>query len=193
MMTIPNLPTDNLYKFLSIAGLVTVILSISSLYFNGKSLNNDIIEMNQKIAQYNYEFRYLKCEVSEIDKILDKDFPLPDSTLNNSSIDTIGKCNGVISILKYEYAKNKKFKDENLNYFLEMYTTYLKSLKRLDSIEIEVDYGIKKINYQTKLLKENRTYSLLGLILGSICTIAGFYLWYNKSQKYIDRKIKNEV
>lgn len=192
-MTIPNLPTDNLYKFLSIAGLVTVILSISSLYFNGKNLNNDIIEINQKIAHYNYEVRYLKCEVSEIDKILDKDFPLPDSTLDKSPIDTVGKCNGVISILKYEYAKNKKFKDENLNYFLEMYTTYLKSLKRLDSVEIEVDYEIRKINYQTKLLKENKMYSILGLIFGSICTVAGFYLWYNKAQKFIDKKMKNEV
>lgn len=189
MIPTPNIPTDNLYKFLSISGLTMIILSISSLYFNSKVLNTQIIETNRKIAKFGYETDYLRCEISEINNILDNDFPINGDTTNvNSGRDSICSSLQKTSILKYTYAKEQNFKDENFANFLDIYTTYLKYIKQLDSLAIEISYDIKQVDYKNILLKRNKRASGFGIFFGCLISVCGFYLWYNKSQKFIDKK-----
>ena len=70
MTTIPNLPTDSLYKFIAIAGIT---MALFSTYFIEKSVNELTDDMN---ALY-IEITILVSDMEEVDlKIVEKIKPL---------------------------------------------------------------------------------------------------------------------
>ena len=62
---------------------------------------------------------------------------------------------------------------------------------RQDSLAIEINYDIKQVEYKTELLATNKRYSVICIFIGIMCSVFGFFLWYHRSQKYLDKKVKN--
>jgi len=60
-MQIPSLPTDNLYKFLPIAGLVIIVLSVIGPWSSYEQLTSKNIEI--KIQEYIYEKKRASIEL----------------------------------------------------------------------------------------------------------------------------------
>lgn len=195
-MSIPNLPTDNLYKFLSISGIFIIILSLSSLYFNSKTLNTEIIETNRKIRHYGYKIEDWICESEQLEYIFQIEKELTndiDSIKQRTKFDTLNNCSKKTTALVFEYFKSKFPNDNGLKSYLDLEINHMNNHKKVDSLEIDIEYEIKLVDYKILLLKRNRIFSISGILIGFLCSIVGFIFWYNKSQKFLDLKLKKEA
>ena len=75
-MNIPSLPTDNLYKFMAIVGVIITVLSflIPARYM--LSLQNEIIELETEIGVLLVKSEYYKENVQNIDQLIESKLAL---------------------------------------------------------------------------------------------------------------------
>lgn len=205
-MNIPNIPTDNYYKFFALSG-VTIALS-SILFYSSKinSLYDEIDLINTEVSALELEAKFLvqdrkiiETKLTELEKILPNT-----SKLNADSI-----------ILK-QFIEQKEYFLREKNYrdyyeFLFKYEDKLLPFKsKLDFIESETD-RISKMNreFENKasiigikndiLKRKNKRLLIISFIL-SVLTIIGYNIakygfkqWYNKVQKPSDEKLELEL
>ena len=206
-MNIPNIPTDNLYKFLSISGLLIIILSIGSLFYNSNNLNTEILVLNRNISHYNLRSEQNVCDALALMDIMEEDliklgkkepsrydsirngiYPpdllplLPDSSF----------CLTKYSILALEYHQHETI-DPHAKIIYNLQRKYWLETRRLDSLRIECEHDQKQIKYKERLLIYNIIVSVIGILFGLICSFIGFSRWYYKHQQYSDIKIRREV
>lgn len=87
-MTIPNIPTDNYYKFFALSGIVISITCVI-LFFNQYNIINDALDKIEiEISQFEIERKFIE----EDSLVLQKDINLAqisDSSLSNFNIDSV--------------------------------------------------------------------------------------------------------
>ena len=169
-MNLPNIPTDNLYKFLAIAGLV-ILISSNALYiiFGGRIMNTaqewlrigavNTFEKQIITADINTS----KRKIAELEKSLQAANPSEKQILSE-------QVQAEKNILK---SGNAKLEDISKN-FVSMNNS------------INTDWFKTEVAYVKWTL-------ILGNIIGTVATITGFYLWYTKLQKYQDKMIKQKA
>ncbi len=67
-MEIPNLPTDSLYKFMSISGLVLVVLGLIMPRFLLDDLREEQNQLQLKIKLFNWEVEETRKIIEETEK-----------------------------------------------------------------------------------------------------------------------------
>lgn len=158
-------PTDNLYKFMAIFGLVLIGLSyfVSDLYLDEKH------EINRDFSNYSID-----AENTE------KEYNI--AMTNYDSLE-----NRIIELEKLEkYDSIQKVKSLQ-DYYRDRVIKY----SRLWSKEaIEGKKLIKRDDYNALKEEVYGHYSKLLFAIGSVLMIAGFFFWYFKYQKYIDAETK---
>lgn len=192
-MNLPNLPTDNLYKFFAITGLLILLISIGSYITSFNNLNRDIIEFMKKLDLLEIEINYHHDDIIELDKILKTDFysKLDTSVLNRYEKDTIR--NARTSLIKYKYFLNSlPSTDTNLKTFTSLVMESIKNYRMIENKVVEINYYDKRISQNKSLLTGHCILSIIGLIFGIYLTFKGFFNWYFKYQKYQDKLIKKE-
>lgn len=166
-MNVPNLPTDNLYKFMAIFGLIIFVFSFYLITSLRSDANDLIIQYNHENSNFNRRFDKVW---SEYDQLIQK-YGIernPDST---NVVITAKDSNGLIEIMKSlrqaELAIDKV---------------------EADSIQYKLEREKNKIDYliNTSDTWEMKILFLVGLIMMNI----GFFLWYYKHQIYIDAETK---
>ena len=158
-------PTDNLYKFIAIFGLILIGLSffVTDLYLDEKhEINKDYsnfsveaenTEKEYYLALANYDS--LELKIIELEKSKKSDSIQQIKILQDYYRD---------KVLKYSRIWNKEAIEGK------------KLLKRDDyNAKKEVFYGF---------------YSKCLLVIGTVLMIFGFFFWYFKHQKYIDAETK---
>ena len=168
---IKNLPTDNLYKFMAIFGMLLIILPFL-VFPTIQNYKYRIIDLTTKAALKDNELKELEKIVKQVE---DKT-----SQLN-----------------KEEHIKNyeNEFDVNKSREVNEVEKTVKDVFKKIEIGEIEsinLNNELKKVvadfNYFAILIYIIKVFPIIGFII----SIIGFYLWYNKNQKYLDIIIKKE-
>ena len=204
-MQMPNIPTDNLYKFLSLSGIAIFIFSIVYPVYLSKQLDDLVNETTTSIGLMEIETEFLSKKLNELseesskktdEKSKDCDYKKennPEKDLKKllENLYDEKNCDSLKFIYQYKdelFRELKKLK-ENQKQLIEM-----RELNHQHNIN---NYQIKrKIEINRELANDLKTihrFAFLGIVLGIILAIIGFYLWYNKVQKLLDEKIRLEL
>lgn len=208
-MDIPNLPTDNLYKFLALSGLA---LFIFSLYFgtnNSIAITNDINKINLQIAVLSQDSNKYQNQILDLnekryilfDYIVEKNTRLktslklevnPDylkAILNPSAkSDSISTLNGLYYLslrfpeLTPYYIEYKNLYDEYLITHIEYNKGMIEKIKQMEFLQRK----------NTLSLIFSSLFSVVGFI-GFLISIYGFRNWYEKIQIYQDIALKKSI
>lgn len=180
MIKTPEIPTDNLYKFIAIFGLIIFIYSIYLFVDKQTKFELSIKEFSNTS---NIEvFKESTAKSNEI--ILDEKirYLTTKIRLRHGIAST-----GYITDKQFIKIKNRQEFEKD---FYELNNLKLKKLLLGDSIFHQ------KLNNKEKS-NEIEHYSpwpiALCTILGLILIIVGFYFWYSKTQKYYDIEIKKSI
>ena len=172
-MNFPIPPTDNLYKFSALFGIIIVFASYYLLF----TLLNELIEKTElaelKIATANANMWFLERKIKSVSEII-----------NNS-----------IAI------RNGQWKPDSTKLELSYSETELKSLILLiDDLTNDLKVSIVEVKHyekkSTRLLKDFKlVYWWMGfwIFVGCALAIFGFLNWYYRNQIYQDKVLKNCV
>lgn len=166
MLTFPSFPTDNLYKFLSIAGLLTYLLSSYYSYTKFNEYQSSLIEHNIIIDKSNATGKKLLQTVQDENEVV--------KSISNE-----------LKQGKFDSTKNAKF-DSGYKITLgdiENYETALLSEKGLSA----------KLDIQREELNTILSYCDWGIRIGRAFMFFGFLFWYMKIQKPQDIFEKNKL
>lgn len=174
-MTLPELPTDNLYKFMSIFGL---LLFFSSYYFpwiRYTQIQPAIFDLEVEVSISELEHKYLLEDLDSLDNNiqtleqevdgLDK---LPTENLTHKSVGE--------SEIKLNSIKDKLYQ--------------LKDLKR--NSEKKTIILSNKVNRLEQLGHENKIIGIVFLVIstvGFILSVQGLKLWYQRLQGPLDKRL----
>jgi len=201
-MEIPNLPTDNLYKFMALAGLTVIIISFSLMSHFTNTIKNEKNEIELEICQLNAE----KSGTEKKRLALYNELIALKCDLLRYKPDTIEK---IVDLNEL----NRKLQNANYRDFKEFYFKYQDQLMPQERLFREIsekskviedyDYNnqIKDAIIQKKSsfysekeddLKRLRFIEFLSIAFGAFISAYGFLFWYFKMQKYLDKKLKKE-
>lgn len=188
-MNIPLLPTDNLYKFLAIFGLIILVFSF---YLEDRHLE-ELHNINKRMREFNIdhqgdkEFRdYLKSSMDSMlnyqKSVYNKTYALlQDSKKRPVKLDELESLKIEIENIKDLPEDIKRISDK----WIDLNDAWLISAREAEKNLGDSDYVEKKAKYA-------RFYAKYLRVIGSLSMVFGFILWYWKHQRYIDAKIKWE-
>ncbi len=177
-MTIPNLPTDNLYKFVALSGIAIMIFSVYIYVVHYSRLINDLDQIGLGQLKIDYRISQEKRKIS----LLNLEDSLERSFL--SSLDTQGIKAQKIGI-RFSQNQSKEISN-NLN-------TLQTELDSISSNHLDLKYEgilLKKRNERLLFLAIPLA---IFFSLGLGMAIEGFRRWYYLVQKVIDGKMRVEL
>jgi len=203
-MNIPNIPTDNLYKFIALSGVVVF------LFFNIYP-GIMIREVHDEIAQITTEQGELKLEVQFLEarkKELEDDIADVRNKLSKYDVDDSSEIKIIITELAEQLRDEKN--REYLKFVYEYQEYIIPEIKLNREIEEKSEELISTSNEMLlKLHRVDRKLELvgekneevgdsmwswwLGSSLGLLMMAIGFRLWYTKVQQPLDIKLANEA
>lgn len=172
MIPIPNLPTDSLYKFMFVGGLVMII----SGYYLNHNLQNEVLEDLNKIHSSQIEYRLFTSLDSIRDKTssrkFDREYNKISHSLKNNNLESAQK-----STIKLDSLLEK-----DLQVMEKLISSRIKSAQ--DSVKlVEIGYSLNEVSKLYKYL----------MILGTIINFVGGICWYKKIQEPQDRMTKIQL
>ncbi|NML68226.1 hypothetical protein HHL23_00160 [Chryseobacterium sp. RP-3-3] len=177
MFKTPDIPTDNLYKFISIFGLAIFSLSIYILVNNQQSFENSINNSNishSKILlekSQNDSKRIILDEKIEMRRIKIKVNYGIENTLKISESE-YSKINNKEDFER-DYEKLKEFELDNLLLGDTAFHTEKNLKKNQENIKVYTAIPI-----------------LILSIIGIVLMVVGFSLWYYRTQKHYDKELR---
>lgn len=202
-MEIPNIPTDNLYKFMALSGVIIVLFFISVFILRLAQINENLSKENIEIEELIFE-RLLLQEKDSVLMIEIKDLRDAYDKYKFNSKDTIIVLDDLI----------KSLKDPEHREYLKFFYTYQSEI-------IPEQKLLNDLNQRIKLREENRNLlrikgnlitiknsqiksdikslrrfiwlMAIGCFSGYYLASRGFRLWYNRVQKYLDKKLEKEA
>jgi len=167
-MNFSALPTDNLYKFMSLAGLVIIFLSIyiPVSIIDTLSVRLALLEQEAEVAQAKVDFT---DELSEhYQKIVD--------ARKNENLD-----HGL---------GNSQFSREKLSQFSKEVNDLILE-NRIDNAKLRG--STRSANLLIVKVSKYRKGAYLGLLIGFFLTYFGFRFWYTRVQLKLDQELEHRV
>jgi len=204
-MNIPSLPTDNLYKFMALFGMV-IVFALNYWYDKYESrLKLNFIENEYNIEKFKFEVAILETEIKNIglarkgnqenlnklkplDTLIFKHIELGD--FNRLSYDKDFRESTVFQV---EYL-DKLFPEIKIkNEIQEQYVILTQKTNELylKSLELKRSTAISDMIF--KEMTRNLWSFLIGTFVGISLIVIGFKNWYYKYQKYYDIEIVNSL
>lgn len=184
MINLPNFPTDNLYKFVAISGLILFVLALFYPEYRSNELNTEIAFYNGEIKKLSVENQKAANNLNTIKneiEILDKKANNKGSIVNETLISRTRIISGEADLVELSKKIDKLV---------------------IDRSEIDRQIEIKSIDIDIKSeLIENKRNDLHTLkdamnFLGPfsmLLTFLGFVLWYEKTQKLQDKVLSEQT
>lgn len=178
-------PTDNLYKFLALFGLVLIVAFIFPLVFFHKT-GMDYLEQLRRSKEFNEHEQSVKQRLEALKfrqqqsqdrrSVLQKRLETMNSASNSTEVD---KLEGLIKEVNREIESiDDSYNELSLNLALR---------------RAQITYE-ETVNFN--LRRDSRVYlyaGLFGVVVGSALSFFGFRLWYRKLQMYLDQIVKKEA
>lgn len=188
-MEILKPPTDNLYKFLALSGLLLSVFSIvypAHLYMEIDKdmliLDRDIELLNIGIRELNDKVKDFKSSDSEMEELLKKADEMVEKMVTNTSKQSITTAEESLAEVKKSIGMFMKEQKQ----FWKISGSHQKNLA-------EIGYKLKLIKFYSNSAKLITGFAIIGLLLGLIMTVSGFTLWYCRSQKYQDQILQKQA
>lgn len=181
-MTLPIPPSDSLYKFTAIGGVILVVLS---LYLPWK-LGSDLL-------------------IANLDLLLDLEKQAPGyrelhHDLQDMGVFAQGVLKDLVELEKTCIKNKESFNPSEMCNRNKWNADFLRRLKEAESKQSELELLLLQSKYTTKKVdllaldaRRLTWISRLTLGLGVIMTVFGFWNWYFKFQRYQDRIIKAQA
>jgi len=203
-MNIPNLPTDNLYKFIALSGVVISLTCAIIPNITIKEIRDEITTIETERGELEFEIKILKerkieilTNIAKVDSMLDR-YEYDD--LINVGIDLADL---VERLHDPEHREYLQFIYDNKNNILpevKLLEGNRNQIQQLNEINNEIRFKAHRIERKLELLKL-KTGEInssiwkwaIGLLVGFIMMNYGFRLWYVKVQKLLDEKLKKEL
>lgn len=205
--TVPNLPTDNLYKFYAITGIVICLFSASFIILSTVKIEDDLDNISMKLARITLEGDFLDKDSERVEKLANElekelnEYDLPKDSIFNKYENFITRHDKLRSDKDYrDYTKLlydyeiKLFPEiQKFNKIEELKAELLTSNRKQQIKLAEIkEYNIKAKRKSRKLIL-TFILGLLAFIYGHKLAKKGFKLWKSKVQDIIDQKLKIEL
>ena len=202
-MTLPNLPTDNLYKFTFLGGLTIIIASCILYVIQVTSVTEKVDKIGIETATTSAELEFLNYDIKSISIELDS----IEKSLNGI-VDTIDQ------VKRFKELRKELYEDKNYREFYAFLLQhksdlipYSKDMERLKILteknkEKSREITLKKKIYALKIKTLKRELNIITILTIFVAiTIAvglkmantGYVKWYNLVQNPIDEKLKIEL
>lgn len=183
-MNIPNIPTDNLYKFIALTGVIIFILTLFYPELKRQELNDEITLINGQIEILDYEkhpleqqTKEIKKKITELDKLCDCGFK---SIINDSLIVKPKIISGPKEIM--ELTKQIDILIQERDKLIEQ--TNFKAL--------EINTKTELIRNKQDNLDELNKASAFFIPFSFILSTLGFLFWFTQTQRYQDSLLKEQ-
>ncbi len=167
-MDIPKLPTDNLYKFIAMSGLITLIISfLYPLYFEHEFVLK-VLQNTTEATKARVELDHLTEDLNSLIRelaSLDKDFKR-------------GKLKEYVIRVEQMAITEKEVKEKG---------------RQIAIKNAEIQGKAEAIDYLKASTEMIKNYSIGFKIIGLSLAVFGFYLWYVKLQRYQDKQVKKDA
>lgn len=181
-----QVPTDNLYKFMAIAGVVT---GLTCTYLE-VTLRGD---MSKRWYEHLTKYSSIDSALNSIDRDA------------NTSMDQVAEIEKRTNALVEhdKQARSERERREITSTAQELWSATealrlrdLESEKRSDAVKERITAERLDRDWLKYLDARTHAYSIMLInlaLLGYLVSVAGFYLWYARVQKYLDRKMHDEA
>ncbi len=176
-MNIPNIPSDNLYKFVALASLVTLILTSYFMKSLQYEIASDLINLEGDLKQNNSLSKELIDDLNEI---------------VTQRILLIDELEGLSKKVQKNQNRVQELNDLEIEINEKELMSRTKS-KEIERLRIEADTKGNLINNKEWILNYIETTFSYSVYILSIFMVIGFYLWYIKVQKHQDKIIKYQA
>ncbi len=215
-MTLPNVPTDSLYKFLALTGIIIVIFCFIYTKNKNEEIVVEIFDLQLELAKNSIEQKYHQPLIDDISQyltvtasktdsignVLDREKYFGDSLMSNVYNDSVMLTkNEVFKMQKYLLVRedylnrlgkylsdNGKFEniDSKMNELLQM-------VKNNEIRAAEGNWKLQLLDYKIESLENWEKVAEYCLIFGLILFCSGFIFWYAKVQKPLDKKLQQDT
>jgi len=206
-MELPQLPTDNLYKFMALSGIAVIVISLAPLLHAHRlrvesiRLGGDIHVFEKEVSWTTEERKSLEIKMGSMeqdaDRLMQRADALESDVPKASDRRTLGEPpEEMTTDLQATSDHRRELEDETLELKdrLEEYRELSKrfaELSKKDEISlVQLAAKVKEHNYIVKVTCCEAFVGMLGLIYGPILTRKGFKLWYRKLQVFQDKVIR---
>lgn len=173
-MNIPSLPTDNLYKFMALSGLLVLILSAYYPLHLHREWENQNIDLQKELSISHQQVKVLDDSINQVTsqiKAFDPNFGITQGD----------------KVKSFEQAKILVLRGEKkYNSLKKLILTYEILERKKEKIIITNNAKINKQNLLIESLNEFDPFQLVLIVIGVVLTMTGFFLWYHRSQKIND-------
>lgn len=182
--TVPKIPTDNLYKFMALTGIVLVLLSFIPFYYAHK-LKVKTIQLNSEIEILRQQREWLTKDVNDLEaaseKLIQRYDKYDEHAGRKDASDHVSELTGIKTRIdkKAEEVLKEVSKVQELN------------RQRFVS-EAQQRAKHKELNYLLIIMRVGTFLSIFLFVGGSIFAYKGFLLWYSRLQIPLDRIIKKK-
>lgn len=190
-------PTDNLYKFMALSGLGIVALAVVLWWQKSDLFHERLYQRTIEVAQQNERVTQAQ-QMGEIAKVImevgyGRGKIIDNAVAKNAKASEDFKA-GKISKEQYDHSFDIYNRD-----VLEAQQYLKETLPRMESIHqthektIEEGALIKaRFEIDTRIADEVdrlRRLAIAAVVFGSLLSAAGFFLWYHKLQKHLDKAV----
>ena len=160
-----SLPTDNLYKFMAMSGLVVVVASIALSMHHYRQLQRRYFEVNRRVLVHGAK---LKLTEAEVNATKTGTLELKKRVLANQDSVKLAESAGTTSTAISE----------------------LRAALAEHSIEAaELDADSSELTFLGAQLQTLTKIALVGTIIGAALIGSGLFLWYTKVQVLLDQAL----
>lgn len=175
---ITSLPTDSLYKFMALAGLLIVLSSVIFIEYLHEKMKSHTFSLRKRLAVHTVKMKWFSNELGkQADKIQriknQLNAPKSDKGAYKESAEKSIEPEVVCEITALEIASNE----------------HREKTIQFESITEEMKVETEELMELRNQLSKLRKIRALVLIIGLAVTVTGFYLWYVKIQQYSDLEI----
>ena len=171
----PNLPTDNLYKFLGLSGIVIILTSSYVLLITLIELEEKIIDTKEQQRISVEKNRESSERLEEFGKIAERLAAIKKKKKLPQNADK--------SVLQYYSGSDLKKLDEKLH----------QSFHQRIIETINTEFNAQRVESLKQRAEQLKYASIFFNIFGFVLSLVGFTLWYRKVQKPQDMLLQSEL
>jgi hypothetical protein len=184
-MNLPNLPTDNFYKFIALTGVFLFVISIFYPKYQQKILRDEIEIYNGEISKLNLE----KTKSTEKQNELKKRIALLDEK-SNCNFQSIVNDSIIVKNKVIDGPKELVQLSDEIDKLIDEYSQLNREFD-LKAIEISTTRSL--INHKENDLSELNKVTNVFAPVSILIALTGFLFWYEKTQKYQDKVLKEQA
>lgn len=179
-----SLPTDNLYKFMAMSGLVIAIASVALAAHHYRQVQRRFFDIKRRIIVHKAKIKATEDDVDISRKLTSE---LKRQMLARVEAIKLAQSSGLTGA-RVQEGSSQEYQDA-LDSIEGMTNTNIKAIAQHDIEVAEIEADSDELAILSTQLQTLSTSSLAGVVIGALLTGSGFFLWYTKVQVLLDQAL----